>query len=313
MASPLQLLGLFADPTRLRILRVLEKQELSVQELQETLRLGQSRISTHLSQMRRAGILLDRREGQRVFYRLVPEREAGLDGLVRLGLAAASELAEAEMDAKALAVVLEKRKEKTRQYFNTLADRLGRNYCPGRSWQALGHLFIGMIPPLVIADLGAGEGLISQMLAVRAKKVIAVDNSPKMVEVGKSLAQQNELDNLEYRLGDMEDPPIKPQSVDVAIFSQALHHAADPGRALRATHRILRKGGMVLILDLNEHHFEKARMLYGDVWLGFSEAQLRDLLSQTGFQEISTGLVAKETVAPFFQTILASGIKITAG
>lgn len=309
MASPLQLLGLFADPTRLRILRALENHELSVHELQETLRLGQSRISTHLSQMRRAGILVDRREGQRVFYRLVSERKEGVEALVRLGLAAASELADADMDARALEVVLEKRKERTRQYFNTLADRLGKNYCPGRSWQAVGHLLIGMIPPLVIADLGAGEGLISQMLAVRAQKVIAVDNSPKMVAVGTALAQQNELENLEYRLGDLEDPPVKPHSVDVAIFSQALHHAADPARALRAAHRILRKGGRVLILDLNEHHFEKARTLYGDVWLGFSEAQLRQLLGEAGFHDISTGIVAKESVAPFFQTILASGVK----
>ncbi len=309
MATPLQLLGLFGDPTRLRILRVLERHELSVHELQETLRLGQSRISTHLSQMRRAGVVMDRREGQRVFYRLAPEREEALEAMMRLGLAAASELPETEMDAKALAVVLEKRKELTRQYFNTLADRLGKNYCPGRSWQAVGHLLIGLMPPLVIADLGAGEGLISQMLAVRAKKVIAVDNSPKMVEVGTALAKANDLGNLEYRLGDLEDPPVASQSVDVVILSQALHHAGDPAKALRAAYRILRKGGTVLILDLNEHHFEKARTLYGDVWLGFSEAQLRDLLGGAGFREVTTGIVAKETAAPFFQTVLATGLK----
>ncbi|MFQ3670485.1 MAG: metalloregulator ArsR/SmtB family transcription factor [Verrucomicrobiia bacterium] len=309
MEGALRLLGLFADPTRLRILRAVERQELSVNELQETLRLGQSRISTHLSQMRRAGVLVDRREGQRVFYRLAPEREEALEALVRLGLAAARELPEAEMDGKALEVVLEKRKELTRQYFNTLAERLGKNYCPGRSWQAVGHLLIGLVPPLVIADLGAGEGLISQMLAARAKRVIAVDNSARMVEVGTALAKANQLRNLEYRLGDLEDPPLAANSVDVVILSQALHHAGDPGRALKASHRILRKGGRVLILDLSEHHFEKARTLYGDVWLGFSEAQLREYLGEAGFGEVTTGIVAKETVAPFFQTVLASGVK----
>lgn len=309
MPGPLQLLGLFADPTRLRILRVLEQQELSVAELQETLRLGQSRISTHLSLMRRAGVLVDRREGQRVFYRLAADRDETVEAMVKLALAAGEELPEAEMDERALGLVLEKRKELTRQYFNTLAERLGKNYCPGRSWQAVGHLLMRMIPPLVVADLGAGEGLISQMLAARAKKVIAVDNSPKMVQVGTELARANQLANLEYRLGDLEDPPLATGSVDVAILSQALHHAANPQRAVKAAHRILRKGGTALILELNEHHFEKARVLYGDVWLGFSEAQLREFLGGAGFREVVTGVVARETQSPFFQTVLASGVK----
>jgi ArsR family transcriptional regulator len=309
MPGPLQLLGLYADPTRLRIIRVLQGQELSVNELQETLRVGQSRISTHLAQLKRSGVVLDRREGQRTFYQLATGLKGSVLSLTRLALEAAEELPEAVDDSKALDVVLDKRKELTRQYFNTLAERLGKNYCPGRSWQAVGHLLLQLVPPVIIADLGAGEGLISQLLASRAKKVYAIDNSPRMVEVGTQLAKDNQLANLEYRLGDLEDPPLPDQSVDLVILSQALHHAARPGRALAASHRILKKGGRILILDLNEHHFEKARELYADVWLGFSEAGMRELLEKAKFNHVTTSLVAKETVTPFFQTLLATGQK----
>ena len=167
----------------------------------------------------------------------------------------------------------------------------------------------GLSPGLVVADLGAGEGLLSQLLAKGAKKVIAVDNSPKMVEVGKALAERNKLMNLEYRLGDMEEPPIEASSVDVVIFSQALHHAVQPERALAAGHRILKTGGRLFVLDLNQHRFEKARKLYADVWLGFAEADLRRMLQKAGFREIHVAAMAKEDSTPFFQPILASARK----
>lgn len=309
MTSPLQLLALLSDPTRLRLLRILSSQELSVAEMQDALHLGQSRISTHLSQLRKAGVLEDRREGQRTYYRLSTRQEPEQAQLLEIASRAASELPESAADEEGLALVLEKRRQQTQQYFNTLAGRLGKNYCPGRSWQAVGHLLLQLVPQITIADLGAGEGLLSQLLASRAKKVIAVDNSPKMVEIGAQLARENQLHNLEYRLGDLEDPPLPPKSVDLVILSQALHHAAQPQRALAAGHKILKKGGQLLILDLNEHSFEKARELYADVWLGFSEAHLRRLLEQAGFQKISTSIVAKETAPPYFQTLLGTAEK----
>jgi len=309
MTSSLQLLALLSDPTRLRLLRILSENELSVAELQDALRLGQSRISTHLSQLRKAGVLEDRREGQRTYYRFAVQQEPEQAQLLEIAIKAAAELSESSADGEALELVLEKRREQTQHYFNTLAGRLGRNYCPGRSWQAVGHLLLQLIPQITIADLGAGEGLLSQLLASRAKKVIAVDNSPKMVEVGAQLARENQLHNLEYRLGDLEDPPLPPKSVDLVILSQALHHASQPQRALTASHKILKKGGQLIILDLNEHSFEKARELYADVWLGFSETHLRRMLQQAGFQNVCTSIVAKETAAPYFQTLLATAQK----
>jgi ArsR family transcriptional regulator len=305
----LRVLALLSDPTRLRILRVLQSHELSVAELQEVLHLGQSRISTHLGQLKDAGLLATRREGQRTYYKWAEPLDPDLKPLLDAAMPAAEEMATASADREALQLLLRRRRETTLNYFNTIAGRLGKKYCPGRSWEAVGHLLLQLTPPLVIADLGAGEGLLSQLLAVRAKKVIAVDNSPKMVEVGTALARENKLDRLEYRLGDLEDPPIPAGTVDVVVLSQALHHAASPPRALAAAYRILKKGGQILILDLNAHNFDQARELYADTWLGFTEADLDRMLRQAGFKETRVSVVAKESEPPHFQTLLATGLK----
>jgi ubiquinone/menaquinone biosynthesis C-methylase UbiE len=209
-----------------------------------------------------------------------------------------------------LKVAMKKRADRTREYFNKLAGKFGRAYCPGRSWEAVANFLFVLIPEsLVVADLGAGEGTISQMLAKRAKRVIAVDNSDKMVEFGAQLARENGFKNLEYRLGDLETPPIPANSVDLALLSQALHHAEHPGAAVHAAQRILKRGGRLVILDLLQHQFEDARELYADRWLGFSEADLHGWLEQAGFRDVEVTVVARETQPPYFQTLLATGVK----
>jgi len=139
--------------------------------------------------------------------------------------------------------------------------------------------------------------------------VIAVDNSEKMVEFGSSLAKKHGFTNLEYRLGDIEDPPIDTGTIDLAILSQALHHAIHPERAIAAAHRILRKGGRLVILDLLSHQFERARELYADHWLGFSEVQLHSWLEEAGFNKIEVTVVSREKESPHFQTVFATGIR----
>ena len=303
MSNRVRLLGALADPTRLRILAALRENELSVAELQEVLGVGQSRISNHLSQLKSVGLLRDRREGQKAYYR---RAEMGRE-IWSLAEGAESELGTHGRDGEALRRVLGQRQEKSKRYFDAVAGRLGKKYCPGRSWEAVGRLLLTLAPRQVYADLGAGEGLISQLLAARAKKVFAVDHSPRMVEVGRDLAKRSGLKNLEYRQGDMEQPPIRPGSVDVAILSQALHHAVHPPRALEAAWKILRPGGTLLVLDLVEHAFEAAREMYADVWLGFAPVELSRLMREAGFEGITVEVVAKEKEGPGFQTLLAVG------
>lgn len=307
MASIVKSLRLLADETRLRLLLLLQKEELSVVEIQEVLGMGQSRISSHLAQLRQAGLVKDRRAGKNIYYALASDN--GHAQLLPIIQAAARELPEAERDQAALAVALKKRDDKAREYFNQLAGKFGRAYCPGRTWDGVAHMLFSIVPELVIADLGAGEGTLSQLLAKRAKKVIAVDNSEKMVEFGSGLAKKHGFKNLEYRLGEIEDPPIPAESVDLALLSQALHHAMHPDRAIAAAYRILHKGGRIAILDLLQHQMEETRELYADRWLGFSEADLQQFLSSAGFRDIEVSVVSRETQPPHFQTVLATAVK----
>jgi ubiquinone/menaquinone biosynthesis C-methylase UbiE/DNA-binding HxlR family transcriptional regulator len=309
MASILKSLRLLGDSNRVRIVLLLEREELSVAELQEILAMGQSTISTHLSQLKQAGIVEDRRTGKNILYRLKPFGNGTQKQVLDVLRHAVKEIPEAAEDRDSLKLALRRRQDKVRSYFDELAGKFGRQYVPGRSWQGLAETFLMLMPPLVIADLGAGEGTVSQLLARRAKKVIAIDNSEKMVEFGSSLARAHGVKNLEYRVGDLEELPIKKGEVDVAFFSQSLHHAQHPPRALAEAFRIVKPGGRVIILDLLKHHFEEARALYADVWLGFSEVELRRMLGDAGFKNISTALVHREAEAPHFETILAAGDK----
>ncbi|HEV2436491.1 MAG TPA: metalloregulator ArsR/SmtB family transcription factor [Verrucomicrobiae bacterium] len=305
MSSALKSLRALSDPTRLRMVALLERDELSVNELQEVTRLGQSRISTHLGLLQDAGLLQSRREGKRTFYKPNLQADGAARELIQLAIRGAKELPEYEGDQINLKRILARRREQAQVYFNQIAGRFDRVYGPGRSWQAFGHLLLRILPPLVAADLGAGEGLLSELLARRCKKVIAVDNSEKMVAFGAAKAKKNGLKNLEFRLGDLQSPPIEPNSVDLVILSQALHHAEVPAKAIGAAHKILRPRGQVMILDLLKHNFDEARALYGDRWPGFAESDLQRWLEAAGFKKIEISVVAHEEQPPHFQTLLA--------
>jgi SAM-dependent methyltransferase/DNA-binding transcriptional ArsR family regulator len=419
MASIIKTLRVAADPNRLRILMLLRAEELSVAELQEILTMGQSTISTHLAQLKQAGLVEDRRTGKSSLYRLTPsqgpeasassgpaQREVDASsGLIppegenenspgafrtgrippdgqpqtsahsfppqdetdttigppppegecenspgqaerspgktsnqitapRRGAAkitfpgtegpespaartflddlltrAAAEIPEAPHDLATMRRVLRKRQDKTRAFFDSVAGRLGRDYVPGKSWKSTAEALLRVLPPMTIADLGAGEGAFALLLAQSAKKVIAVDSSARMIDVGREQATRNGVHNVDFRIGDMEELPIGAGEVELVFFSQSLHHALHPARALEEAWRILAPGGRIAVLDLAKHRFEEARELYADEWLGFSEAELEAMLEKAGFSEVSASIVDKEPETPQFQTLLAAGSK----
>ncbi len=344
MPSIVKTLKVVADPNRLRILLLLKGEALSVAELQEILAMGQSTISTHLSQLKQAELVEDRRTGKSNLYRLAAQtveapgiateeldRESFVTGrdfsradkanqikgalapeesfLDTLLARAAAEIPEAAQDQAAMRRVLKKRRDKMRAFFDSVAGRLGRDYVPGKSWKSLAEALLRLVPPMVIADLGAGEGAFALLLAQHAKKVIAVDSSAKMIEVAREQALRHGVKNVDYRLGDMEEIPIADGEVDLVFFSQSLHHALHPACALEESRRILAPGGRIVILDLVKHRFEEAREMYADEWLGFSEAELESMLEKAGFTEVQASVVDKEPDTPQFQTLLAVATK----
>jgi ArsR family transcriptional regulator len=310
MPSIVKILRVVADPNRLRILLLLRGEELSVAELQEILTMGQSTISTHLSQLKQAGLVEDRRTGKNSLYKFAASGDGPLD---KIFSRAQSEIPEAAADQAAMRRVLRKRQDKTRAFFDSVAGRLGRDYVPGKSWKSVAEAFLHLMPPVIVADLGAGDGSFALLLAQSAKRVLAVDTSDKMLEVGRDLAARHGVRNIEFRQGDMEELPIDSASIDVVFFSQSLHHALHPERAIGEAHRILVPGGRLILLDLAKHRFEEARELYADEWLGFSEAEVEVLLEKSGFRQIRTSIVDKEAESPNFQTLLAVARKSDAG
>jgi ubiquinone/menaquinone biosynthesis C-methylase UbiE/DNA-binding transcriptional ArsR family regulator len=302
-ASIVKILRVVADPNRLRILLLLKGEELSVAELQEILVMGQSTISTHLSQLKQAGLVEDRRIGKNSLYRLTTGN--GNDVLADLLARAHKEIPEAVSDRTSARRVVKKRQDKMRSFFDSVAGRHGKDYVPGKSWKAMAEALLRLMPPQIIADLGAGDGSFSLLLAQNAEKVIAVDSSAKMIEFAREQAHCNHVKNVEHRLGDMEELPIEDASVDIVFFSQSLHHALHPDRAICEAARILKPGGRIAILDLAKHRFEEARDIYADEWLGFSEAELESMLESAEFTKPHSSVVYKEDKAPHFQTLLA--------
>ncbi len=204
--SIVKILRVVADPNRLRILLLLKAEELSVAELQEILVMGQSTISTHLSQLKQAGLVEDRRIGKNSLYRLTTAA-GGNDILDKLLAQAGREIPEAAHDHAAARRVVKKRQDKMRAFFDSVAGRLGKDYVPGKSWKSLAEALLRLMPPMVIADLGAGDGSFSLLLAQNATKVLAVDSSAKMIEFAREQAHRHHVKNVDYRLGDMEELP----------------------------------------------------------------------------------------------------------
>ena len=199
------------------------------------------------------------------------------------------EIPEAAHDRATARRVVKKRQDKMRAFFDSVAGRLGKDYVPGKSWKSLAEALLRLMPPMVIADLGAGEGSFSLLLAQSAKKV----HRRRLLRQDDRVCAANRriaigVKNVDYRLGDMEELPIDDAAVDLVFFSQSLHHALHPERAVAEAARILKPGGRIVILDLAKHRFEEAREMYADEWLGFSEAELESMLERAGFAKIET-------------------------
>jgi ArsR family transcriptional regulator len=312
------LFRLLGDDARLRILRLLDAERLNVGELTSILGIAQSGVSRHLGLLKDAGLVEERRDGGFTYFRLAEALRTGANGfgpvwpLLRAQFAAAAATPEGRADETRLEEVRRVRKENFDEH-GAAAER--RQIVPGRSWaawaRALGHL----LPPLDVADLGCGEGYLTIEAARFANHVIAVDRSEAVLARARErLARRSPreggraLTNIEWKRGEIEKLPLKDESVDVALLSQALHHASDPAKALAEAVRIIRPGGRVLLLDLRRHDEQWVRDRLGDKWLGFEDAELTRLLKDAGLTDIKVTVGARRLRDPF-TVLIASGLK----
>ena len=310
MKAASTLYRLLGDEARLRLLRVLEQDRFNVKELTGILGLAQSGVSRHLGLLKEADLVAEERDGAYSFYRLSPAVRANGKGplwpLLAAQFEAAADSAAVKADEARLQEVLRLRRENFEHVGPDTRD--GRQLVPGRSWAAWSRALGLLLPPLEVADLGCGEGYLTVETARWARHVVAVDRSPGVLTRAKALAARKRLSNITWKKGALEQLPIPTGTMDVALLSQALHHAADPQAALAEASRILKPGGRLLILDLRPHDETWVREKLGDRWFGFSDDHLAGLLTRAGFKEVRVALGARRTNDPF-TVILAVGTK----
>jgi SAM-dependent methyltransferase len=300
---------LLGDEARLRLLRVLAHDRLNVTELTGVLGLAQSGVSRHLGLLKEAGLVVEEKDGGFNYYRLAATlRDRGpLSALLQAQFAAAADDPAVRADGARLQEVLRLRKENFDRHAAPDA-RDARQLVPGRSWAAWSRALGRLLPPLRVADLGCGEGYLTVEAARWASRVVAVDRSVDVLARARGLARRRRVANVVWKRGDLERLPLPAASVDVALLSQALHHARDAAAALAEAVRITVPGGRVLVLDLRRHGEEWVRRKLGDRTLGFDDAELRTLMVDAGLQEVRVGVGAHKAGDPF-TVLIASGVK----
>jgi ArsR family transcriptional regulator len=296
MKEAAALFRLLGDEARLRILRLLQRERLNVSELTAILGIAQPGVSRHLRLLREGGLVEEEREAGWAYYAPAgPQGPLGRTwGLLRRQIRAL----DGRGDDARLQEVLRQRQEEFRSE---------RPLVPGRSWAAWARAVGHLLPPLRVADLGCGDGALALEISRWARGVVAVDLSTEALRRAVARARERGVRNIRWKKGDLERVPLEADSVDVALLSQALHHAAEPLRALREAARIVAPGGTVLVLDLKSHREEWVRKS-GDRWLGFGEDALRRMLKEAGLADVRVEIGARRRGDPF-QVLVASGKK----
>jgi ArsR family transcriptional regulator len=309
------LFRLLADDVRLRLLRLLAAERLNVSELTSVLGIAQSGVSRHLGLLKEAGLVSEEKDGGYTYFRIADDLRRGRNGfgplwpLLESQFKALRQSPAGREDDTRLQEVMRLRKENFEAHAGPDARRSAQ-LVPGRSWaawaRALGHL----MPPLDVADLGCGEGYLTIEAARWAKRVTAVDRSADVLARAKELAARRRVRNITWKRGEIERVPLADASVDLAVLSQSLHHAAEPAVALAEAVRIVRPAGRVLVLDLRAHDEPWVRTRLGDKWLGFDDEELRGLMIGAGLADVKLTVGSRKTGDPF-TVLISSGLKRT--
>lgn len=282
-----------ADTTRLRMMRLLGSMELAVGELAQVLGQSQPRVSRHVGILTSAGLAERRREGSWVFLRAAPSSKG--DNRLRAAIGQALAVAEeededfarvCEQDRQRLAAIRASREEQAEGYFADHAqnwDELRRLHTSEAEVEAALARQLQSQPVGRLLDIGTGTGRMAEIFAGSAERVVALDKSLAMLRVARAKLQHLPTEQVELVQGDFEDLPFDAASFDTVVFHQVLHFAQDPAAALTEAARVLRPGGRVAIVDFAAHEREDLRLSHAHARLGFGDAQMDQLLRQSGF------------------------------
>ena len=299
-------LKVLADATRVRLLALLEHEELTVAELSSITRLAQPRVSTHLARLKEAGLVRDRRAGVSAYYRF---DEAALDSAQRAlwrALREGSDDPLLRQDAERIPGVLAARAADA-NWADSVAGDMERHYSPGRTWEALARSALPLLAPGHVLDIASGDGVLAELLAPHAREYICIDASARVVNAATERLRK--FANVEVREGDMHALPFEDGHFDLVVLMHALTYADRPQVAVAEAVRVLRPGGRLLLSSLARHEHRAAVEAYSHVNLGFSDKELRRFVEKAGLTITASETVTREKRPPHFEVISLIGTK----
>lgn len=294
-----------SDPTRVRLLALLEREELTVAELAAATRLAQPRVSTHLAKLRELDLVRDRRAGVSAYYRYNVDAGEATRGLWQ-ALRESTDDALLRDDAKRVAAVLAKRAQR-QNWADAVAGDMERHYSPGRTWETLARGFVRLLDLGDVLDIASGDGVLAELLSPHAKRYICIDTSARVVAAAGERLRR--FPNVEVREGDMHALPFKDASFDLVVLMHALTYSTKPAQAVAEAARVLRRGGRLLLSSLARHEHRSVVEAYGHVNLGFSEKELRKFAEKAGLEIANAETVTRERRPPHFEVLSLTAVK----
>jgi len=299
LAATSALLRLLSDPTRVRLLGLLEREELTVAELSAVLRLAQPRVSTHLAKLKEAGLVRDRRAGVSAYYRFNADLAVGEEALLH-ALRASIEDSLLREDEKRLPAVLAQR-ARAEGWADSVAGDMERHYSPGRTWETLARALMQLIDTGDVLDIASGDGVLAELLAPRARSIVCVDASERVVAAARERLKA--LENVEVRVGDMHDLDLGARRFDLVLLMHALTYSDRPALAVAQAAHLLKPGGRLLAATLGRHAHRTAVDPFDHRNLGFKPAELRGFARDAGLEVLSCDHAARERRPPHFEVL----------
>ncbi len=293
------LLRLLSDSTRVRLLALLEREELTVAELSAILRLAQPRVSTHLAKLKEADLVRDRRAGVSSYYRFNGELPAKESTLLH-ALKAAVEDALLEDDERRLPGILAKR-ARAEGWADTVAGDMERHYSPGRTWETLARAMTQLVDTGDVLDIASGDGVLAELLAPRARSIVCVDASPRVVAAARDRLKS--FSHIEVVTGDMHALDFGRKRFDLVLLMHALTYSERPAAVIAEAARLLAKGGRLLAATLGKHAHRTAVEPFDHRNLGFKPEELRGFALDAGLEVLSCERITREVKSPHFEVI----------